>query len=55
MKLYEHKTADQRFRNILQACKDFVPIDNPASLPFFPNMPHIDPYRPEANGGLSRW
>ena len=55
MKLYEHKTGDQRFCNILQACKDFVPIHFPAQLPFFPDMPHVDPYRPEANGGRSRW
>ena len=50
MKLYEHKTADQRYRKILEHCKDFVPYNTPWSgdFPFFPNMPHLDPCDPDA-------
>jgi len=51
MKIYEHKTGDQRYRKILQHCRDFVPNNTPWSgqhNPFFPNMPKIDPYDGDA-------
>jgi len=55
MKIYEHKTNDQRFRKILDYCKPILPIHFPAKLPFFPNMPHIDPEKiePFANRGTT--
>ena len=44
MKVYEHKTGDQRYRKILDRCRELLPHSFANDLfPFFPNMPKVDP------------